>query len=78
MPLFLNNEDVDQLLTMKDTMVALETLYRELGDALHVDQRRRLHLRSIASSRGLPGYGRCGRGGRHRRLRIHRQCASSA
>ena len=32
MPLFLNNEDVDQLLTMKDTMEALETLYREMGD----------------------------------------------
>ena len=36
MPLFLNNEDVDQLLTMKDTMAALETLYREMGDGVAV------------------------------------------
>ena len=31
MPLFLNNDDVDQVITMKDTMEALEILYREMG-----------------------------------------------
>ena len=36
MPLFLNNDDVDQLLTMKDTMEALEILYREMGDGTAV------------------------------------------
>ena len=36
MPLFLNNDDVDQLLTMKDTMEALEILYREMGDGAAV------------------------------------------
>jgi len=32
MPLLINNDEVDQLLTMKDTMEALEVLYREMGD----------------------------------------------
>lgn len=32
MALFLNNQEVDQLLTMKDTMEALEILYREMGE----------------------------------------------
>lgn len=36
MPLFLNNEEVDQLLTMKDTMDALEILYREMSDGAAV------------------------------------------
>jgi ornithine cyclodeaminase/alanine dehydrogenase-like protein (mu-crystallin family) len=36
MPLFLNNEEVDQLLTMKDTMDALELLYREIGEGAAV------------------------------------------
>ena len=36
MPLFLNNDDIDQLLTMKDTMEALEILYREMGDGAAV------------------------------------------
>jgi ornithine cyclodeaminase/alanine dehydrogenase-like protein (mu-crystallin family) len=36
MPLFLNNEEVDQLLTMKDTMDALEILYREIGEGAAV------------------------------------------
>src|ERR1051325_9904000 len=31
MPLFLDNHDVEQVITMKDTMEALEILYRELG-----------------------------------------------
>ena len=31
MPLFINNEEIDQLITMKDTMEALEILYREMG-----------------------------------------------
>src|ERR1041385_6620886 len=32
MPLFLNNRDVEQLLSMKTCMEALEILYRELGE----------------------------------------------
>lgn len=32
MPLFLNNEDIEKALTMKDCMGALEILYRELGE----------------------------------------------
>jgi ornithine cyclodeaminase/alanine dehydrogenase-like protein (mu-crystallin family) len=36
MPLFLNNEEVDQLITMKDTMEALEILYREMGEGVAV------------------------------------------
>ena len=36
MPLFLNNEEIDQLITMKDTMEALETLYREMGEGAAV------------------------------------------
>ncbi|HEX2930547.1 MAG TPA: ornithine cyclodeaminase family protein [Candidatus Binatia bacterium] len=36
MPLFINNEDVEQLLTMKDTMEALEILYREMGEGAAV------------------------------------------
>ena len=32
MPLFLNNDDVEKVITMKDTMEALEILYRELGE----------------------------------------------
>jgi alanine dehydrogenase len=31
MPLFLNNDDVEQVITMKETMEALEILYREMG-----------------------------------------------
>src|SRR5512145_310004 len=31
MPLVLNNDDVNQFITMKDTMEALEILYREMG-----------------------------------------------
>ncbi|MEX0802354.1 MAG: hypothetical protein WD688_03410 [Candidatus Binatia bacterium] len=36
MPLFLNNEDNDELLTMKDTMEALEILYHEIGEGAAV------------------------------------------
>jgi ornithine cyclodeaminase/alanine dehydrogenase-like protein (mu-crystallin family) len=36
MPLFLNNDDIDQLITMKDTMEALEMLYREMGEGVAV------------------------------------------
>ncbi len=36
MPLFLNNDDVEQLLTMKDTMAALEILYKEMGEGIAV------------------------------------------
>src|SRR5258706_10545393 len=36
MPLFLNNEEIEQLITMKDTMEALEILYREMGEGVAV------------------------------------------
>jgi ornithine cyclodeaminase/alanine dehydrogenase-like protein (mu-crystallin family) len=36
MPLFLNNDEVDQVITMKDTMEALEILYREMGQGAAV------------------------------------------
>jgi alanine dehydrogenase len=36
MPLFLNNDDIEQLITMKDTMEALEILYREMGEGVAV------------------------------------------
>ena len=36
MPLFLNNDEVEQLITMKDTMEALEILYREMGQGVAV------------------------------------------
>lgn len=40
MPLFINNEEIDQLLTMKDTMEALEILYREMGQGIAVTASR--------------------------------------
>ena len=36
MPLFINNEEIEQLITMKDTMEALEILYREMGEGAAV------------------------------------------
>jgi ornithine cyclodeaminase/alanine dehydrogenase-like protein (mu-crystallin family) len=36
MPLFINNEEIDQLITMRDTMEALEILYREMGEGIAV------------------------------------------
>src|SRR5512145_526842 len=36
MPLFLNNDDIAELITMSDTMEALEVLYREMGDGAAV------------------------------------------
>ena len=36
MPLLLNNQEIDQLITMKDTMEALESLYREMGEGVAV------------------------------------------
>jgi alanine dehydrogenase len=36
MPIFLNNDDIEQLITMKDTMAALEALYREMGEGVAV------------------------------------------
>ena len=36
MPLFLNNDEVSQLITMKDTMEALEILYGEMGQGVAV------------------------------------------
>ncbi len=36
MPLLLNNDEIAQLITMKDTMEALEILYREMGEGVAV------------------------------------------
>ena len=36
MPLFLNNDDIERVITMKETMAALEILYREMGDGVAV------------------------------------------
>jgi len=36
MPLFLNNDDVERVLTMKETMGALEILYKEMGEGVAV------------------------------------------
>ena len=36
MPLFLNNNEIEQVLTMKDTMEALEIMYREMGQGVAV------------------------------------------
>jgi len=36
MPLFINNDEIDQLITMRDTMEALEILYREMGEGAAV------------------------------------------
>lgn len=36
MPLLINNEEIEQLLTMRDTMEALEVLYKEMGDGIAV------------------------------------------
>jgi ornithine cyclodeaminase/alanine dehydrogenase-like protein (mu-crystallin family) len=36
MPLFLNNDDVERVITMKETMAALEVLYKEMGEGVAV------------------------------------------
>jgi alanine dehydrogenase len=36
MPLFLNNDEIAKLISMKDTMEALEILYREMGEGVAV------------------------------------------
>ena len=36
MPLFLNNDEIAELITMRDTMEALEILYREMGEGAAV------------------------------------------
>jgi alanine dehydrogenase len=50
MPLFLNNDDIEQVITMKDTMEALEVLYRELGEGIAVGAPRSdLHVPTAAA-----------------------------
>jgi alanine dehydrogenase len=50
MPLFLNNDDVERVITMKDTMEALEILYRELGEGKAVGAPRSdLHVPTAAA-----------------------------
>lgn len=52
MPLFINNDEVDQLLTMKDTMEALEILYREMADGAAVAAPRSdIHVPTPAAER---------------------------
>jgi ornithine cyclodeaminase/alanine dehydrogenase-like protein (mu-crystallin family) len=36
MPLFLNNDEIAELITMKDTMASLEILYREMGEGVAI------------------------------------------
>jgi ornithine cyclodeaminase/alanine dehydrogenase-like protein (mu-crystallin family) len=50
MPLFLNNDDVEKVITMKETMEALEVLYRELGEGIAVGAPRSdLHVPTAAA-----------------------------
>ena len=50
MPLFLNNDDVEKVITMKDTMESLEILYRELGEGIAVGAPRSdLHCLTAAA-----------------------------
>ena len=50
MPLFINNGEVEQLLTMKDTMEALEILYREMGEGAAVTAPRSdVHSPTVAA-----------------------------
>src|SRR5437870_8999534 len=50
MPLFLNNDDIEKVITMKDTMEALEILYRELGEGKAVAAPRSdLHVPTAAA-----------------------------
>lgn len=52
MPLFLNNDEIDQLITMKDTMEALEILYREMGEGVAVTAPRSdVHSPTAAAER---------------------------
>ena len=55
MPLFLNNEEIDQLLTMKDTMEALEILYREIGEGAAVTAPRSDVHSPTAAAQGAEG-----------------------
>lgn len=55
MPLFLNNDEVDQLLTMKDTMDALEILYREMSDGTAVTAPRSDVHSPTAAAQGAEG-----------------------
>jgi ornithine cyclodeaminase/alanine dehydrogenase-like protein (mu-crystallin family) len=55
MPLFINNEEIDQLLTMKDTMEALEILYREMGDGIAVAAPRSDVHSPTAAAQGAEG-----------------------
>jgi len=51
MPIFLTNDDIEQLITMKDTMEALEVLYREIGEGVAVTAPRSdVHSPTAASS----------------------------
>jgi ornithine cyclodeaminase/alanine dehydrogenase-like protein (mu-crystallin family) len=55
MPLFLNNEEIDQLLTMRDTMEALEVLYREMGEGSAVTAPRADVHSPTAAAQGAEG-----------------------
>lgn len=55
MPLFINNDEIDQLITMKDTMEALEILYREMGQGIAVTAPRSDVHSPTAAGQGAEG-----------------------
>jgi alanine dehydrogenase len=55
MPLFLNNDDVEQVISMKDTMEALEILYKEMGAGVAVAAPRSDVHSPTAAARGAEG-----------------------
>jgi ornithine cyclodeaminase/alanine dehydrogenase-like protein (mu-crystallin family) len=55
MPLLINNEEIDRLLTMKDTMEALEILYKEMGDGVAVAAPRSDVHSPTAAAQGAEG-----------------------
>jgi ornithine cyclodeaminase/alanine dehydrogenase-like protein (mu-crystallin family) len=55
MPLFLSNEEIGQVVTMKDTMEALEILYRELGEGTAVTAPRSDVHSPTAAARNAEG-----------------------
>ncbi len=55
MPLFLNNDEIAELITMKDTMEALEILYREMGEGAAVTAPRSDVYSPTAAAQGAEG-----------------------
>ena len=55
MPLFLNNDEIAELITMRDTMEALEILYREMGEGAAVTAPRSDVHSPTAAAQGAEG-----------------------